>query len=206
MQRLAVCLSRCVGRFSRYQITRCKLHTSSVYSAMELRAVVSALEKIASIKHAENWDNVGLLVEPCQSGLINRVLLTNDLTEEVMDEIENSSDGKIGLIISYHPPIFRPFKRLTQSTPKERILLRAIQSGIGVYSPHTALDNMEQGINRWLLSGVGEGEITSLSVNKTPIRYSSVVDVCGLGGGEGSVRAVKEMIGKMEGVDISPTK
>ena len=37
-------------------------------------------------------------------------MLTNDLTEDVMSEcVEDRTD----LVISYHPPIFAPLKRIT---------------------------------------------------------------------------------------------
>lgn len=127
---------------------------------MELSKIVSALEEIAPTRLAEDWDNVGLLIEPRQPQLIGRVLLTNDLTEIVLKEAQ--SLGNVGLIISYHPPIFNSFKRVTQASAKERIILDCIQSNIAVYSPHTALDNMDGGINSWLISGLGTGEMTSL--------------------------------------------
>ena len=47
--------------------------------------------------------------------LVSRVMLTNDLTEDVLEEcVEKKAD----LIVSYHPPIFRPLKRLTQENWK----------------------------------------------------------------------------------------
>ena len=47
--------------------------------------------------------------------LIFRILLTNDLTEPVMEEaLSLGSD----MILSYHPPIFRPMKRFTSKNWK----------------------------------------------------------------------------------------
>lgn len=150
--------------------------SSPSLSAMDLKTIVGKLEEIAPSKVAESWDNVGLLVEPKQTELINRVLLTNDLTERVMEDAASLPGDKIGLIISYHPPIFRPMKRLVQTSAKDRIILRAIQTGMAVYSPHTALDPM---INDWLLSGLGEGEISSLGVGKIPTKLSNLVQLRG---------------------------
>ena len=148
----------------------------SLSTAMDLRSIVAKLEEISPSKFAEKWDNVGLLVEPKQTELISRVLLTNDLTERVMEDAVSLPGDKIGLIISYHPPIFRPMKRLVQSSAKDRIILRAIQSSMAVYSPHTALDPL---INDWLLSGLGEGGISSLGVGKTPTRLGNLVQLHG---------------------------
>lgn len=145
---------------------------------MELSRIVSALEDIAPTRYAEDWDNVGLLIEPKQPELISRVLLTNDLTEEVLKE--GVALGGVGMVISYHPPIFRPFKRLTQKTANERIILQAIQSNIAIYSPHTALDNMTNGINNWLLSGLGVGEIRSLGSKVMKNRLTNDVTITGI--------------------------
>lgn len=159
-------------------LLRCQLlHSSTASSRMDLKSIVSKLEEIAPSNLAESWDNVGLLVEPVQTGLIKRILLTNDLTEQVMDETENLLGEKVGLILSYHPPLFRPLKRLTQASAKERLVLRAVQSGMAVYSPHTALDPL---INNWLLSGLDEGEIVSLAVRKIASRLNNEIQVYGV--------------------------
>ena len=63
--------------------------------------------------------------------------LTNDLTEPVLDEALSASAD---LIISYHPPLFRPFKRLTSKSWKERIAVKCIESRVAVFSPHTSWD------------------------------------------------------------------
>lgn len=47
------------------------------------------------------------------------MLLTNDLTEEVMDEAEERG---VNFILSYHPPVFRPLKRITSNAWKVYIL------------------------------------------------------------------------------------
>ena len=135
---------------------------------MNLRDVVRTLETIAPCNLAEDWDNVGLLVEPSNTTPINNIMLTNDLTESIMKEVLKLKDEgvKIDLIISYHPPIFRPLKRLTQSSAKERIIVKAIELGVAVYSPHTAHDALWGGVNDWLLSGLGEGVVTPLSVKE----------------------------------------
>lgn len=175
-----------------------QLHSSPSLSAMDLRSILAKLEEISPSKFAESWDNVGLLVEPKQTELISRVLLTNDLTERVMEDAVSLPGDKIGLIISYHPPIFRPMKRLIQSSAKDRIILQAIQSSMAVYSPHTALDPL---INDWLLSGLGEGGISSLGVGKTPARLGNLVQLRGA-----SVEGVKDICDSLNtGKNISLT-
>jgi putative NIF3 family GTP cyclohydrolase 1 type 2 len=48
------------------------------------------------------------------------------------------------------PPIFVPMKRLTQATSKQRIIVRAIERRIAIYSPHTSYDCVTGGVNDWL--------------------------------------------------------
>lgn len=122
--------------------------------------VVAVLERIAPPALAEDWDNVGLLVDTIPPQQVNRCLLTIDLTEAVLDEaIAKGCE----LIVSYHPPIFAALRRLRHTDPKERILLRAIRAGIAIHTPHTALDATAAGLNDWLADGLGPGRRTALA-------------------------------------------
>jgi putative NIF3 family GTP cyclohydrolase 1 type 2 len=84
-----------------------------------------------------------LLVEPSGELIVNKILLTNDLTEPVLEEALSKNAN---LIITYHPAIFAPLKRLTQSEWKQRSIIKCIENRIAVYSPHTTWDTIE-GIN-----------------------------------------------------------
>lgn len=84
-------------------------------SGLLLNDVITKLDKFAPKSLAESWDNVGLLVGPMSEKNVKRILLTNDLTEDVMEEAVNLCAD---LIISYHPPIFAPLKSITGRTWK----------------------------------------------------------------------------------------
>ncbi len=147
-----------------------RLHVQPPLSGMDLPSIVARLEQLAPTDGAEEWDNVGLLLEPSKNPTVERVLLTNDLTEEVVDEALSLPGKKVGLIVSYHPPIFSPLRRLTQVSAKERIILRCVASQLAIYSPHTALDRQ---INGWLVQGLGSGILTHFSgSNGTKVRAS----------------------------------
>lgn len=105
------------------------------------------MERIAPLRLAESWDNVGLLLEAPPIHSNKRILLTIDITPTVAQEAISS---QASLIISYHPPIFRPLSALTLTNPLQRSLLQLAQAGISVYSPHSALDSVHGGINDWL--------------------------------------------------------
>ena len=86
---------------------------------MQVEHIVEVLETIAPLQHAADWDNVGLLVGSprWEAGC---VLLTIDLTGAVLRE---AVDCGVGMIVSYHPPIFEPLPRLTDAEPKQQIVL-----------------------------------------------------------------------------------
>lgn len=122
--------------------------TTSIRSMASLTTVLDELTAFAPLKLAEKWDNVGLLIEPSAKFLvIERVLLTNDLTERVMEE---ALAKQVNMIISYHPPVFAPLKRITQANWKERIVCQCLENKIALFSPHTSWDAVEGGVNDWL--------------------------------------------------------
>lgn len=115
--------------------------------------LLAAMESVAPARLAEPWDNVGLLLGS-RSAPCSRVLLTIDLTPEVLDE---AVDLAVDAVVAYHPPIFDPLKRLTGDDAKQRVLLEAAQAGIALLSPHTALDAVQGGVNDWLAEGIAGG-------------------------------------------------
>lgn len=114
---------------------------------LPLKLVVEKLNSFANLKLAASWDNVGLLIEPSEPKDVSHILLTNDLTEDVMQE---AVDLKTDLILSYHPPIFSPLKSITTRTWKERIAAKCLENKIALYSPHTSFDSVVGGVNDWL--------------------------------------------------------
>ena len=121
--------------------------------AMEINDVCKKLDEYAPADLAESWDNTGLLVEPTQPCNVTAMLLTIDLTEEVLSE---AIDKKVNMILAYHPPIFQSLKKLTQKSWKERILIKCLEERIAVYSPHTRYDALKNGINDWLIAPFGK--------------------------------------------------
>jgi dinuclear metal center YbgI/SA1388 family protein len=121
---------------------------------MTISDLIAAAEAIAHPSLAEEWDNVGLLAGSASWPLGGPVLLTIDLTEAVAAEAIRL---KCAAVISYHPPLFHPIKRITDepgSSNAERVALSMIRAGIAVYSPHTALDAAPGGVTGWLADGV----------------------------------------------------
>nr|XP_046916815.1 NIF3-like protein 1 [Dermatophagoides farinae] len=152
MLRLQVMMLFLIGKnstiFTASRLYRFNYQYRRFSSKMLLEDFLVKIGEKIPLQLACEWDNVGLLVEPMEKFQIKRIMLTNDLTEKVMDE---SIVKNVDLIIAYHPPIFRPFKSICQSNWKERIIAKCLVNKIAVYSPHTALDAIHGGINDWLL-------------------------------------------------------
>lgn len=110
---------------------------------MKIKQVTDLVEELAPLEHAEDFDNVGLLVGDCEAE-VTGILVTLDTLENVVDEAIATD---CNLILSFHPIIFGGLKKLTGSTYVERIVIKAIRNGIAIYSMHTALDNVREGVN-----------------------------------------------------------
>ena len=110
---------------------------------MTINTITQILEDFAPLDYAEDFDNVGLLVGDSSSKLTG-VLVTLDTLENVVDE---AIAKKCNLIVSFHPIIFGGLKKITGNNYVERVVIKAIQNNIAIYSMHTALDNVSHGVN-----------------------------------------------------------
>ncbi|CAF1075294.1 unnamed protein product [Didymodactylos carnosus] len=168
-------------------------------NGIHLQTIVSELKKFAPLYLAdEKWDNVGLLVEPDIS-YINTILLTNDLTEPVINE---AIEKNVQLIISYHPLIFSGMKRLIRSNWKDRIILKCIENRIAIYSPHTSWDGVENGVNQWLTTAFGKVHddfdvtpIETLKMEQTPGKNQHILTIVLPGTGESIQRQLNDVSG-----------
>ncbi len=112
--------------------------------ATTVHQIYEAMTRIAPPDLAESWDNVGLLVD-C-GGEIRRVLVTLDITPEVVDE---AAAKGCALIVSHHPVIFSPLKKLSAAD----VPFQLVQKGISAICMHTNLDAAEGGVNE-VLAGI----------------------------------------------------
>lgn len=106
--------------------------------------VLAVLNGIAPFDLAEDWDNAGLLIGG-RGDPATRILLALDVGDKVAEE---AAEWKADLIVTHHPAIFRPIKRVDSGD----IVYQLIKQGIGVISAHTNLDAAEGGVNDCLAS------------------------------------------------------
>ena len=142
---------------------------------MKLQQVLDILRTLAPEHLAEPWDKPGLqLGDPAWR--VRRAMLCIDLTEPVLLE---AVAGNADMVVAYHPPIFQPVEAVTSLDVKQRIILTAARKRIALYSPHTALDAAEGGVNDWLAEGLGPGTTRPIRPASAPagVQYKLVVFV-----------------------------
>ena len=122
-----------------------------------VRQVYEAMQAIAPLELAESWDNPGLLVD-C-GGAVHRVLMALDITPEVVEE---AAAKQCEMIVSHHPVIFDPLKRLSAGDVPALLL----QNGISAICMHTNLDAAEGGVNDILAKKLGLLDTEYLSEEK----------------------------------------
>jgi putative NIF3 family GTP cyclohydrolase 1 type 2 len=74
---------------------------------MTIKDITRAIEELAPLQYAEDFDNVGLLVGNYATE-VNGVLVTLDTIENVVDE---AIEMNCNLIVSFHPIIFSGLKK-----------------------------------------------------------------------------------------------
>ena len=99
----------------------------------------------------DDFDNAGLQIGLTDAE-VTGVLLCLDVTEAVVDEAIASG---CNFIVSHHPVIFKPLKRITGSNYVERCIMKALANGIAIYSAHTNIDNAPGGVNYRIASKLG---------------------------------------------------
>ena len=110
----------------------------------------------------EEWDNDGIMCATDLLAEVNNILLTLDVTEEVVDyAISRNFD----LIISHHPLIFKPISNVTEENHVTRKLIKLITNNVAVFSFHTRADKVRGGVNDILASTVGLVDVTTFGAD-----------------------------------------
>lgn len=114
--------------------------------SVTVQEILQELKTFAPPELACSWDNVGLLVDAGRP--VKRVLTALDITAEVVQE---AAASRCELIVSHHPVIFDPMKRITARDVPALLL----QQGISGICMHTNLDATAGGVNDTLADLLG---------------------------------------------------
>ncbi|MCM4153821.1 Nif3-like dinuclear metal center hexameric protein [Arenibacter sp. N53] len=172
---------------------------------MIIKQVIDTLEELAPLNYAEDFDNVGLLVGNANNE-VRGILVTLDTLENVVDE---AIVKKCNLIVSFHPIIFGGLKKITGANYVQRVVIKAIQHDIAIYSMHTALDNSNKGVNAKICEVLGLKN-TSILIPQTgtikklttyvPKEHENTLKTALFGAGAGNIGNYSNCSFSMDGI------
>ncbi len=158
----------------------------------KLKEITNYFEKLAPLSLQESYDNAGLIVGDANAE-ISSVLISLDVTEEVVDEAINK---KAQLIVAHHPIIFSGLKKITGKNYVERTIIKAIKNDIAIYAAHTNIDSVTGGVNSKICDKLqlenckilqpGSGQLKKL-VTFIPLEYSDKVRDAVFAAGAGTI-------------------
>jgi dinuclear metal center YbgI/SA1388 family protein len=119
--------------------------------AVRGESLIRTLEEWAPPSLAVEKDPIGLQVGDPEAE-VNGVLVTLDVTEEVIDEALRLGAN---WIVSHHAVIYRPLRQLRGDRPAGRLAAKLLKNGINVYVTHTNLDTAVGGVNDVLAEKLG---------------------------------------------------
>ena len=110
---------------------------------MKVKDFTNYLEQLAPLTYQEEYDNSGLIIGDFNME-VKGVLITLDCNDKVLDEAINN---KCNLLITHHPIIFKGLKKINNDSLTDKLVIKAIKNNIAIYSIHTNLDNIFNGVN-----------------------------------------------------------
>lgn len=118
---------------------------------LKVQQVFDFINERAPFETQVAYDNSGLLVgDPGRE--VTGIHFALDVTNKVIDEAVSNGAN---LIVTHHPMMFSPIKRLVETDYQARLLCRLIREGISLISAHTNLDQAAGGINDVLAAQIG---------------------------------------------------
>ncbi len=109
--------------------------------------VLGFLNTVAPLSTAESYDNVGLLTGD-SGAAVTGIAACLDITEDIINEaVSKNAD----LIVSHHPVIFHPMKRVLAGSP----VYSLVRNDISAIAIHTNFDMCEAGVNDALMELLG---------------------------------------------------
>lgn len=123
---------------------------------MDIAQFLTALGRSAPWDKAAGWDPVGLQIGD-QRAEVETVAVCHEVTERVVAAIEQEETG---LLVSYHPLLFRPTVRLVAGSSPSGRALRMVEAGTALAVAHTNFDVAPGGVADALADALGLVEVS----------------------------------------------
>lgn len=134
-----------------------------------VREIYEYINSFAPFSSQESWDNSGLLLGNPEKE-VDRILFALDATPEA---VQMAKSGGAQMIITHHPVIFSPLKKITSDS----VVYELISSGISAVCAHTCWDSAEGGVNDTLAEVLGFKNPIPLELKETATPMVRLVKV-----------------------------
>ena len=124
--------------------------------------IVKIMNRLAPPWLAEEWDNVGLQIGDLRWP-VRSIWTTLDPNPEV---VKAACGEDVDLLIAHHPLFFRPLKSIDFNSPSGSIIQAASQHHLAIFSAHTNLDIVHDGVNDVLARRLGLKQLQILQPHK----------------------------------------
>jgi len=120
--------------------------------------IIKIMDQLAPPLLAEEWDNVGLQIGDPRLP-VRRIWVALDPSPEV---VKAACQKEVDLLITHHPLIFRPLKSIDFETPGGSSIRMAAHHQMAIFSAHTNLDIVRDGVNDVLAQRLGMRNLSVL--------------------------------------------
>ena len=129
---------------------------------MLCKEIIQVIEAAYPREAALDFDNVGLLAGRTEKE-VERVYIALDATDAVIDRaIEAGAD----MLITHHPLIFSPLKKVTDEDFVSRRVVKLIQNDISYYAMHTNYDVLGMAELAEKILGIRNTEVLDITMEK----------------------------------------
>lgn len=129
---------------------------------MLCREIMQVIEAAYPREAALDFDNVGLLAGRAEKE-VERVYIALDATDAV---IERAAEVGADMLITHHPLIFSPLKRVTDEDFISRRILKLIQNDIAYYAMHTNYDVLGMAELSEKILGIRDTQVLDITMEK----------------------------------------
>lgn len=127
---------------------------------MECKEIVKLMEQLAPVAYKEDWDNVGLLVGRDDKA-VKKVMIALDPSEDVINQAVKE---EVDMLITHHPLIFSPLKRINCNDYIGRKVYMLASHDIAYYAAHTNMDAA-------VMADVAATKLEMLNVSPLSVTY-----------------------------------
>ena len=114
---------------------------------MTVKNIYDYLNSLFPVNTACDFDNAGLLIGNPEVK-VQKALISLDCS---LETVKIAKEKNCNLIITHHPVIFAPLKKLLGGS----VAFELVQNNIAAISMHTNLDMADGGVSEWLCKAIG---------------------------------------------------